>query len=71
MRDNVFTCTSMYHIRVQVIMERKMNKNLTLRMSPEMLSRIERDAAENESTCSQVIRTILARHYRHMEGIEA
>lgn len=47
-----------------------MNKNLTLRMSPQMLARIERDAAENESTCSQVIRTILAKHYRH-EGVEA
>ena len=39
-------------------------------MSPQMLERIERDAIENESTCSQVIRSILARHYRH-EGIEA
>lgn len=53
------------------IMERKMNKNLSVRMSPEMLSRIEREAQENESSCSQVIRAILARHYRHMEGIEA
>lgn len=48
-----------------------MNKNLSVRMSPEMLSRIEREAQENESSCSQVIRAILARHYRHMEGIEA
>lgn len=35
-----------------------------------MFERIERDAAENESTCSQVVRSILARHYRH-EGVEA
>lgn len=35
-----------------------------------MFAYIERDAAENESTCSQVVRTILARHYRH-EGVEA
>lgn len=58
------------HCRAHKIMERKMNKNLTLRMSPQMLERIERDAHENESTCSQVIRSILARHYRH-EGVEA
>lgn len=36
-----------------------------------MKEHIERDATENECTCSQVIRTILARHYRHMERIEA
>lgn len=48
-----------------------MNKNLSLRMSHEMMAHIEREAHENESSCSQVIRTILARHYRHMEGIEA
>ena len=35
-----------------------------------MFERIEREAAENESTCSQVVRSILARHYRH-EGVEA
>lgn len=35
-----------------------------------MLEKIERDADENECTCSQVIRSILARHYRH-EGAEA
>lgn len=53
------------------IMERKMNKNFTMRMSPRMMEQIERDAAENESSCSQIVRTIIARHYRHMEGIEA
>ena len=36
-----------------------------------MMEQIERDAAENESSCSQIVRTIIARHYRHMEGIEA
>ena len=51
-------------------MERKMNKNFTLRMSSKMRERIERDAEENESTPSQVIRAIIARHYRH-EGVEA
>lgn len=35
-----------------------------------MIEQIEHDARENESTCSQVIRSILAKHYRH-EGVEA
>lgn len=35
-----------------------------------MRERIEQDACENESTPSQVIRAIIARHYRH-EGVEA
>lgn len=35
-----------------------------------MFECIERDARENESTCSQIVRSILAKHYRH-GGVEA
>lgn len=51
-------------------MERKKIKNMTLRMSPELYQKIEQEARDNESNCTQIIRSILCRHYSH-EGVNA